>query len=116
MKWIGLFLMALVFAPTQELVSQKSQADSAFEAHRIKFDPARNPESDVQSAITTATRKRNALSSMSAVNGAVGAIGSTDSSTTRRTLIHTCWAFCCRQSELQSGQQEREIPRAISRD
>lgn len=61
MKWIGLFLVVYIFASTQELVAQKSQADSIFETHRLKFDPARNSESDVQAAVISATKEKKRI-------------------------------------------------------
>ncbi len=54
MKWTTFFFTILVFVATQNTSAQKSKADSAFEAHRVKFDPARNPAKDVQEAVTKA--------------------------------------------------------------
>lgn len=61
MKRIGWFLVVLVVAATPVLFAQMSPADSTFEAHRIKFDPTRNPANDVQEAAVTATKEKKRI-------------------------------------------------------
>jgi thioredoxin-related protein len=61
MKWIGWFFIAFLFTATHGLFAQMSQADSLFEVHRVKFDPARNPTSDVQAAVITATKEKKRI-------------------------------------------------------
>ena len=61
MKRIGWFLAAIVILTTQGLIGQTTKNDSLFEAHRVKFDPARNPSNDVQAAVITATKEKKRI-------------------------------------------------------
>jgi thioredoxin-related protein len=61
LKRIGWFFAALVILATQGLIAQATNDDSLFEAQRIKFDPTRNPASDVQSAIIGATKEKKRI-------------------------------------------------------
>jgi thioredoxin-related protein len=53
-----LILMSVV---SHGLNAQVSQADSIVEAHRVKFDPTRNPTSDVQAAVIAATKEKKRI-------------------------------------------------------
>jgi thioredoxin-related protein len=61
MKRIGWLVSALLIVVSYGLIAQVSQADSIFEAHRVKFDPARNSASDVQAAVVTATKEKKRI-------------------------------------------------------
>ena len=59
-RFVGFLLLCVIAAP-QPILAQAAQSDSVFEAHRIKFDPSRDPASDVQTAIVTATKEKKRI-------------------------------------------------------
>jgi len=61
MKWIRWFLVVFMVVATDGMYGQISGADSTFEAHRVKFDPSKNPASDLQAAVITATKEKKRI-------------------------------------------------------
>ncbi len=61
MKWSLLFTAILCFGTAQNTHAQKTPADSLFEAHRVKFDPKRDPARDLQEAVVKATAEKKRI-------------------------------------------------------
>ena len=54
-------LLGLMVAVAATSFAQTTPADSVFEAHRTRFDPARDPSADVQTATVTAVREKKRI-------------------------------------------------------
>ena len=61
MKRYTILLSLILFAATPGVFAQMSAADSVLEAHRVKFDPSRNPATDLEAAVATATKEKKRI-------------------------------------------------------